>query len=244
MAIQKVARPNIDVGTESEQGIQYLLKPVPRFMQKAGDDCTARVQVVPRRTVHHQELLQKVVEGSFVDAAAVKYVFDKLSRVLLDELKAGNLVSFSNYFMFGTSIQGRVSPQHPEDVKALKVVPTVRFSQPFNRALNRNVTKQYLATYQPTEVVVNELLSLGSGCTAYGRFHNLQSLKVEMLIGDAVVPCKFRLNKDSNSTRDIGKTLTIIPLSLPPPPGPRTVRFSYLESTGERKTFEMPAKEV
>ncbi len=228
---------DIRVGKGLEEGVLYRLKAQPSLTKKAGDSRTALVQVVPRRNVGQEEILHRLSERSLVDEPMVRYVLDLLTDLMLTELKAGNTVTLNNYMTFGVSIPGRVSPQHPEEVKKLKLVPSVRFSPPFHRALNYKATKNYLSAYQPTEVRVDQLYVSGSGCTAYGKFHNLQTLKVEMLIGDAVVPCRFELNKKSNSTRDIGKSLDIIPLNLPPPPGDRRVRFTYTDASGATQTF-------
>ncbi len=58
---------------------------------------------------------------------------------------ARNTMTLNNYMTFGVSISGRVSLQHPEDVKHLKLVSSVRFSPPFHRALNYKATKNYLS---------------------------------------------------------------------------------------------------
>ncbi len=233
----------IEMGKASEAGISYLLKPVPERLLKAGDERSAFVQVIPNRTIRKSEFIGKIVEKSMLDASAVTYVINKMTEVLLRELRAGNTVSIDDHFMFGVSIPGRVSPIHPEAVRDMKIVPTLRFSPPFHRAINQQTTVHYLADFQPTQVRVDSLYNLGSGCEAEGYFHNLLSLKIEMLIGDAAIPCRFELFKDSASTRDIGRKLTIIPKVLPPPPGPRKVRFSYLESTGVRKTFTVDSED-
>ncbi len=235
---------DIEIGKSSQQGITYRLKAVPKRFQKAGDDRTAFVQVMPNETIHKSAFIGKIVKDSLVDPAIVKYVLEKMTDVILTELSAGNTISIDDHFKFGVSIPGRVSPQHPEDVAKLKVLPTMRFSQPFHRALNRLKKVSYFSNYQPPLVQVDELFVLGSGCRAVGKFHNIHSLIVDMLIGEAVVPCRYELNKDKNSTRDIGTQLTIIPKSLPTPPGARRVRFSYVDATGERQNVILDAADT
>ncbi len=231
----------IELGEITDTGVKYRLKAAPKNRLKPGDTRTATVQVLPRGTIREAELVGKIVQETRSDPGFVKYLIEKMMHVIVSELRAGYNVSIDGCFMFGVSIPGRISPQHPEAVNRMKLVPTLRFSPPFHRALNKSAETQYASRYQPTEVRVAELLHWGSACRATGYFHNLQTLKVEMLIGDAVLPCRFELRKDAASTRDIGKTLDIIPLKLPPPPGPRRVRFTYLESTGETQTFVVDA---
>ncbi len=232
---------DICVGKGRDEGVQYRLKAQPNLTKKAGDSRTALVQVVPRRNVAQEEIVRRLAARSLVDEPMVRYVMDLLNDLIVTELKAGNTVTFNNAFTLGVSIPGRVLPQHPEDVKKLKLQPSVRFSPPFHRALNYKAKKQYLSAYQPTEVRVDQLYVNGNGCSAYGKFHNLQTLQVEMLIGEAVVPCRFELNKSAKSTRDIGKSLDIIPLNLPPPPGDRRVRFTYRLATGAIQTLVIDA---
>ncbi len=235
---------SIDPGKVTPTGIMYSLKPVPKNRLKPGDDRTAIVQVQSRGTVRESELIDLIAQETRTDRGLVTYLISKMMAIIIRKLRAGYQVSIDNCCLFGASIPGRISPLHPEAVNKMKLVPTLRFSPPFHRALNRDVVTQNTARYQPTEVRISELINLGSGCRANGFFHNLQTLKVEMLIGDAVLPCRFELHKSADSTRDIGKTLDIIPLTLPPPPGLRRVRFAYIESTGEPTSFEMDSADV
>ncbi len=236
----------LKLGEDSWEGVQYRLKPVTKHLLKAGEERTAKVQIVPRRNVAENELMRKVAENSVLKESTVRYVCENLIQVIMKELRAGNTVSLDNCFLFGVSMPGRLSPLAPLDARKLKLVPTVRFSPSFHRALNHKTSLNYLSHYQPTEVRVDELRSLGSICTAYGRFHNLHTLKVEMIIGETVVPCRFELRKDKRSTRDLGKALDIIPVKLPPPPPPgrRQVRFTYVESTGAIKSFVVDAVDI
>ncbi len=237
---------NLVLGKDSDEGVQYRLQSVPKLMRKSGDGRTAKVLVVPRRKVGHDELLHKLCERSLVDAPIVRYVLDKLTDVILTELQAGNTISLDNRFLFGVSIPGRVSPQKPVDVKRMKLVPTMRFSPPFHRALNWNAKKQYLSNYQPTEVEVTKLEWFRDDPILYaeGHFHNLKSLRLTLLAGGQEIPCTFRLSTPSASTRDIGKRLTVSAQKLPIPEGPRSVRFTYKDSTGETITFTVEALHI
>lgn len=234
---------DIRVGSGRDEGVQYRLKAQPSLTKKAGDSRTALVQVVPRRNVGQAEILRRLSERSLVDEPMVRYVLDLLTDLMVSELKAGNTVTLNNYMTFGVSIPGRVSPQQPEDVKHLKLVPSVRFSPPFHRALNRNAKKQYLSKYQPPEVLVNkiEYAPKATALLARGRFHNIQSLQVELIIGDRVFPCEYELWKDKNSTRDLGKELVIRAKVKSLPAGDRTVRFTYTDASGATQTFTHPA---
>ncbi len=242
MSAQKLR--NIVMGEVKPHGVQFRLKALPKNRMKPGDDRTATVQVLPRGTIREAELIEIITQETRSDRGFVGYLVEKMMNVIVRQLRAGYNVSIDNCLLFGVSIPGRISPLHPEEVSRLKLVPTLRFSPPFHRALNHDATTQNTARYQPTEVRISELVNWGSGCQATGYFHNLQTLKVEMLIGEAVLPCRFRLSKSPDSTRDIGKRLDIIPLTLPPPPGPRRVRFTYVESTGETTTFQMASADV
>ncbi len=238
---------DLDYGKSKPEGIRYALKAVnKRFLKAAVSDArTARVHVLPKRTIHQAEVIEHVARNVNLSTRLTGALIGSLVDYIVAELKAGNKVSLDRKLLFGVSVQGRVSPQHPEDVKNLKVIPHVRFSQAFHRALNEEVCFEHDSRYQAPVVNVERLTVMNNVFSASGFFHNIQTLKIELLQGEKAYVCEtVELHKDKASKRNIGTSLSIFSPVRPRPPEARTLRFTYRDLTGSTVSFTRIAEDL
>ncbi len=222
---------------DSPFAIEYRLRDAPpkaRAALKAGDKRSACVQMERREPLNRAALIQAIAgdHTRLANPSIVRYVLDILRETVLNSLRQGQSVSIEDFLSIQPSFVGRVDPQNPYEVKHLPLAASVRFSESFNCDLNRGVKIHYAPGLQPTRIEIQKILHLNCSHAISGIFHNTQTLKVDLIEGETVTPCKVELRKNRKSTRDYGKNLNVYHLGHDPV-SPYALRFTWVTATGE-----------
>ncbi len=219
--------------------IRYRLKQAPKLSLRKDDGRTACAQIVQNEVIDEAALCVKITEeAGCLRYHEVKTVLATMKTVLLKEFRRGNRVTLDGFLSMKPAFTGRVQPERHLSVTRLPLVMNARFSESFNRLLNKHKTVQihYAGTHQPCQVEVERIERFDNLLSVGGKFHNIGTLEVEVRVGDRIVFCDYELSQDSNSTRNLGKRLSVyVPKDVLPKDGSFEVVFSWIDATGTKR---------
>ncbi len=230
----------------SRQAIEYTLKEAPlkaREALKDGDTRSACVQMKRRAPLNTRQVGEEIAKHNhWLDEHLIQYVLSHLQEVVVSALRQGIGVNFDDFISIKPAFEGRVDPNRPYDVKNLPLVAKATFAPAFTDALNkRGVEVHYAKGLKPTEVTVTRIEPLTGGDfhRAHGKFHNIQSLSVDLIEGERVTPCKLGLLSTGSPTKNHGKALTLEHRGHVPTT-PYAFRFMWYAPTGKEETLTIP----
>lgn len=210
------------------------------------DGKTAFARVYQQGTTTEEELAEKIAQRLVViDPKIAKIVIESLIETCADELREGRTVTFRNGFKLGVSIAGRLDPTRPIDARQLPLSPWVRFSSHFKKKINAGAKLVYREPYLPTVVKVEGYYATSVYIELIGKFRNVQALTASIILEEeSSIECSVALNVAEHSTRHIGSTLVLRPVTpLPKHVKNATVHLTWNNGV-ETKSTTIPIDDI